>query len=122
MNNDQIFLRGLDLPTQIGVPAEERASWQTLQADVTLQLEARFEQMADDLNATIDYSAVAVRLKALAAEKPRQLIETLAAEMAACLLGEFNAIQVQIELRKRVLPGCDHVAVALTREREKKPM
>ncbi len=58
---------------------------------------------------------VASRLRALAAERPRRLIETLAAEMAACLLTEFNAIQVRITLRKRIIPGCDHVAVSLTR-------
>jgi dihydroneopterin aldolase len=122
VNYDQIFLRGLDLPTQIGVPIEERASWQTLNADVVMEIESRFEQMQDQLSATIDYAAVAVRLKALAGEKPRQLIETLAAEICSCILEEFNAMNVKVELRKKILPGCDHVAVSLTRGREKNAM
>lgn len=115
MNQDQIHLRGLDLPTRIGVPQEERAAWQTLQADVSFATAARFEQMADSLSATVDYAAVATRLRALAAERPRQLIETLAAEIAACVIQEFGAADVRVELRKKILPGCDHVAVSLTR-------
>lgn len=112
---DEIRLLGLDLPVQIGVPEEERAGWQTLQADVVMQVARRFETMADDLTCTIDYSAVAIRLRNLAAERPRQLIETLAAEMSQCILSEFGAKGVTLTLRKRILPGCDCVAVHLTR-------
>ncbi len=115
-SSDTIHLRGLDLPVHIGVPEEERAAWQTLQADVSFTVPVRFEAMQDQLSATVDYSAVALRLRTLAAERPRQLIETLAAEMAACLLSEFRAGSVSIELRKRILPGCDHVAVSLSRQ------
>ncbi len=110
-----IYLRGLDLPVLIGVPDEERAAWQTLQADVSLEVSARFEDMNDQISATVDYAAVALRLRELAAKRPRQLIETLAAEMAQCVLTEFKAVRVSIELRKRILPGCDHVAVSISR-------
>lgn len=113
--HDCIHLRGLELPVLIGVPEAERAAWQSLQADVSFTVPTRFEAMQDQLAATVDYSAVALRLRALAAERPRQLIETLAAEMASCLLQEFGAGRVTLELRKRILPGCDHVAVSLTR-------
>lgn len=114
-SDDSIHLRGLDLPVRIGVPEAEREMWQTLQADVSFTLASRFEEMWDDLKATVDYAAVALRLRALAAERPRQLIETLAAEMAQCLIMEFQVKSVTIELKKRILPGCDHVAVSLTR-------
>ena len=112
---DQIHLRGLELPVRIGVPEEERSAWQTLKADVSFTVPTRFEMMSDKITSTVDYAAVALRLRSLAAEKPRQLIETLAAEMTACLLNEFGAVSVTIELRKRILPDCDHVAVSLTR-------
>jgi dihydroneopterin aldolase len=117
LSMDQIHLHGLDLPTRIGVPAEERAAWQTLQADVTLTLRQSFDTLADDLTQTIDYAAVATRLRALAAERPRQLIETLVSEMATLLLTEFHPASLTLELRKRILPGTDHVAVRITRER-----
>lgn len=112
---DEIHLRGLDLPARIGVPEEERAGWQNLQLDLVLRTACRFEAMADDLAATPDYAAVATRVRALAAERPRRLIETLAAELAACLLAEFPLVGVTVEVRKRVLPGCDEVSARLTR-------
>ena len=112
---DEIHLRGLDLPARIGVPEEERASWQNLQLDLVLQVARRFETMADDIAATPDYAAVAARARALASERPRRLIETLAADLAACLLAEFPLIGVTVEVRKRVLPGCNEVSARLTR-------
>ncbi|HEY1082838.1 MAG TPA: dihydroneopterin aldolase [Prosthecobacter sp.] len=112
---DEIRLHGLDLPVQIGVPEEERAAWQTLQADLTLRVAGRFEALEDRLERTVDYAAVAVRVKALAAERPRQLLETLAAEIAACILSEFAVGGITVCLRKRILPGCDYVSVCLTR-------
>lgn len=116
MNTNEIWIRGMDLPVRIGVPDEERADWQVLSADVGMEVAKSFEAMRDEIAKTIDYEAVANRLKALAAERPRHLIETLAAEMAAVVLREFGAVRVTLELRKRILPGVDHVAVRLVRE------
>ncbi len=112
---DEIHINGLKLSTHIGVPTAERAAAQVLEADVIIRSAARFEAMQDAIAATIDYATVASRLQALAAERPRQLIETLAAEMAACVLAEFHAAGVSIELRKHILPDTDHVAVRLVR-------
>lgn len=112
---DEIHISGLRLTTHIGVPDDERASSQVLEADVILRIKGRFEAMQDEIAATIDYAAVAARLQALAAEQPRKLIETLAAELAACVIGEFKAEGVTIELRKHILPDTDHVAVRITR-------
>ncbi|WP_395751060.1 dihydroneopterin aldolase [Prosthecobacter sp.] len=112
---DEIHLSALRLTTHIGVPEEERAGSQVLVADVVLRVRSRFEAMNDEISATIDYAAVAARLQALAAERPRRLIETLAAEMAACVLEEFGAAGVTIELRKHILPDTEHVAVRLVR-------
>jgi dihydroneopterin aldolase len=117
MNHDEIRIIGIDLAVHIGVPEEERATLQTLQADVILEMPIRFEDLQDDLASTIDYDAVTKRMRKLASERPRKLIETLAAEMAQCVLTEFGAQRVHIELRKRILPGVDHVAVRLQRNR-----
>ncbi len=112
---DQIHLTGLQLRCHIGVPDEERAEAQLLHADIVLHLRGRFEDMADELSRTIDYAAVATRLEQVAAARPRRLIETLAAELAQVVLQEFAAAQVEITLRKRILPQTDHVAVRLVR-------
>lgn len=112
---DEILILGLELPVQIGVPDAERAAWQVLRADVILRPAQAFEAMNDEIGRTVDYEAVAIALKALAARHPRRLIETLAAEMAALVLADFGAQSVKIELRKRILPGTDAVAVRLER-------
>ena len=112
---DEIHITGLRLTTNIGVPDEERAAPQVLEADIGISITKRFEEMCDEIAATIDYAAVAARLQALAAERPRKLIETLAAEMVACVMDEFGACGVTIGLRKHILPGTDHVAVRLVR-------
>ncbi len=112
---DEICINGLRLTTHIGVPEEERAASQVLEADITIRIASRFEAMGDAISATIDYASVATRLQTLAAERPRQLIETLAAELADCVLQEFKAAGVTLELRKRILPDTNHVAVRLVR-------
>ena len=112
---DEIRIAGLRLHTHIGVPDDERAAPQTLEADIVIRVANRFEAMADEISATIDYAAVAARLQQLAGAKPRRLIETLAAEMAGCLISEFQATGVTVDLRKRILPETDHVAVRVVR-------
>src|SRR5262249_26268662 len=83
---DVIFLPGLEIPVHLGVPERERAAAQVVAADVRLEVSGRFHEMRDALENTVDYEGVARRLRALAAERPRRLLETLAAEMAALLL------------------------------------
>jgi 7,8-dihydroneopterin aldolase/epimerase/oxygenase len=115
MSNDEIHIIGMDLPVHIGVPDSERALPQTVQADVIMRMRCPCEELLDDLASTIDYEVVANRLRSLAAERPRRLIETLAAEIAGSVLQEFGAAAVTVEVRKRILPGVDHVAVRLHR-------
>jgi dihydroneopterin aldolase len=115
METNEILIQGLDLPVRIGVPEGERASWQVLSADIVMRPRLRFEEMRDDIASTIDYQAVAEAVKALAAARPRQLIETLAAEIAALVIGQFQAATVGVTLRKRILPGTDAVAVRVER-------
>ena len=70
---DQILIHGLEIAVQIGVPDEERAGWQTLRADLTLDLIGRVEEQGDDLSRTVDYQAVSIRLRQIGAARPRRL-------------------------------------------------
>lgn len=116
MPADQIHLRNLQLPCHIGVPDEERAEPQLLHADVCIHCRMPFEAMQDDIGLTIDYALVASRMRHIAAGKPRRLIETLAADLAGCLLEEFLVPAVEITIKKRILPETEHVAVRLFRQ------
>ncbi len=115
--DDAIIIRGLELPVRIGVPETERAVWQVITADVILTLRRGFSMMRDDLAETVDYEAVANQVKVLAGERPRKLLETLAVEIVSRLLQIEIISVVEVELRKRILPGVDHVAVRMRRER-----
>ena len=116
MTHDEILINGLELPVRIGVPDDERSGWQALRADIAMRPRLSFDHMGDQISSTIDYQAVANAVKALAAARPRHLIETLAAEVAALILGEFAALSVSVTLHKRILPGTDGVAVRITRD------
>jgi 7,8-dihydroneopterin aldolase/epimerase/oxygenase len=117
MERDAIIIRGLELPVRLGVPEAERAGWQTVRADVELEMQPRFDAMRDELAETLDYQAVADGIRELAAARPRKLLETLAAEIIGSLLRHPGVASAAVELRKRILPGVDHVAVRMKRGR-----
>jgi 7,8-dihydroneopterin aldolase/epimerase/oxygenase len=117
MEGDAILIRGLELPVRIGVPETERAAWQVITAEVCVTVQTPFEKMSDELTATLDYEALANELKALAASRPRKLLETLAAEMIGAILRHEIVTGAEVELKKRILPGTDHVAVRMKRQR-----
>lgn len=106
-----IWIRGLRVNTLIGVPDAERAVPQELVFDVRIEPRCRFDAMDDDIGRTVDYDAVARRIAELADERPRRLIETLAAETAHMITREFSARSTTVEIRKSILPQTDHVAV-----------
>lgn len=112
---DAILLREVELPVRIGVTEEERAAWQSLTADITLILSGGFDNMPDELEATVDYDSVSKKMKSLAAARPRYLLETLAAEMICELLKHQLVTEAEVELRKRALPGVGHSAVRMRR-------
>jgi 7,8-dihydroneopterin aldolase/epimerase/oxygenase len=115
---DQIIIEGLELSAHIGVPDEERAQPQKLRATLTLHL-PRFTAAArtDDLALTVNYYDVAQRVKALAAEVPRKLIERLAEEIAALVLTFPLVRKVRVRLDKFILPDTQCVAVEIERAR-----
>ena len=116
--HDWIEIRGLQVNTHIGVPDAERAEAQQLLVDLRLLPLRSFSSMPDSLTATVDYFAVSQRVVSLATERPRQLIETLADEIASALLREFALRRVDVSIRKFILPNTEFVAVHCSRERK----
>ncbi|GAB4169103.1 MAG: hypothetical protein Fur0032_07520 [Terrimicrobiaceae bacterium] len=112
---DEIVIRGLRVSCRIGVPDEERAEEQEIELDVTIEPVIPFEMMNDDVAQTVDYALVCDRLKALAAAKPRHLIETLASDLASLIITEFPCRRVTIDVRKFILPDTDWVGVRHSR-------
>ncbi len=110
---NEICINGLRLNCHVGVPDEERAVIQELLMDVVLRPSASWENLADDLDGTIDYAAVVGDLEELAAKSPRRLIETLAIEAANMLLKKHALASVRVSVEKFILPQTRSVAVVL---------
>ena len=114
---DLIHIEGLNLHSHIGVPDEERAQPQRLTVSVTFEPKLGFTALEDRIENTIDYAAVCERMKSIAAAKPRRLLETLAEELAAGILGAFPIRQLSLDVRKYILPDTEFVAVRIERSR-----
>ncbi len=106
----------LELTCSIGVPDEERTVPQRLTLCLKIFPQRGFSDLGDDIAKAVDYFILTQRVKRLAAERSRKLIETLADEVATLILGEFPVKRVAVELRKYILPDTQFVAVCLTRE------
>lgn len=112
---DQILIANLELSAHVGVTDAERSRPQRLTVSLTLTPARGFDGLDDRLENTVNYSAACKAVRALAAERPRRLIETLAADIAADILARFACEAVEVELRKYILPDTDYVAVRLSR-------
>ena len=119
--DDCILIHGLELPARVGVPEAERAAPQRLTANLRLVPVRDFRSLGDDLANTINYAAVCDTLREEAARGPRHLIETLAAGLASRLLADFPLREVEIELRKYILPDTEYVGVKIARTNEAHP-
>jgi len=96
----------------IGVPKEERADPQTLEVSVTFPIpDCAQLAVKDDISRSVDYHEVSVLINAVAVERPRKLVETLAADIADRLLREFYLSVIDIEIRKFILPNTEAVVV-----------
>ncbi len=102
---DDILLEGLACYGYHGVHPEERRLGQRFSVDITIGTDVRPASASDDVSQTISYSAVAKRARAIIEGPPRNLIETVASEIASAILAEFpRAERVSGTLRKPNAP------------------
>ena len=113
---DCIRINGFTVPVRIGVPDDERAQPQNLVFDVLLETD--FRDLGDEIARTTDYAAVAQWITEECARREVRLLETLAADLADGLLGNFpQVVSVTLDIRKFILPGTESVAVRVHRAR-----
>jgi len=115
--SDRILISRLFLETVLGVPDAERARPQRIAVSIEIGVDTWAAAESDNLRRTVDYEAVANRIKEVAAARPRKLIETLAEEMADAVLEFEGALSVALLLEKFILPDADAVAVRIERSR-----
>ncbi len=111
--SDSILLKGVQVPTFVGVPDEERERAQTVTVNLAVVPTASMKGLGDSIEGTINYAELADCLFVVAADRPRKLIETLAEDMAAAIFARFQVEELSIEIEKQILPGMRAAAVHL---------
>jgi dihydroneopterin aldolase len=106
---ERIHIEQLKVQAHVGVPADERSQPQRLTINVTVW--PRVAEQRDELENTINYSRVAKTVREVVRHRHFKLIETVAEEVAAQVLRQFDPEKVMVEVRKFVLPDADYVSV-----------
>ncbi|MDP3721924.1 MAG: dihydroneopterin aldolase [Candidatus Omnitrophota bacterium] len=115
--SDTLHIHELAVECRVGVFDWERAKPQTVWMDLTMAIDAAKAAASDELSATVDYARLVTIVTQHVRQKPFGLLETMAEEVAALILKEFQTSTVTVRLKKRALPGVDYAAVEVTRFR-----
>jgi 7,8-dihydroneopterin aldolase/epimerase/oxygenase len=117
---DRIELRGLKVRGNHGVFDRERAEGQRFVVDITVWIDLSDAATSDDLADTYDYGVLAQRAAAIVAGPPRNLIETVAGEIAEDVMKDPRVHAVEVTVHKPHAPipqTFDDVAVVARRSR-----
>ncbi len=112
---DEVHIEQLEVFTVIGVLEHERKGLQRLTVSISFWPYEQAQDLADNIEKAVNYSAVADETKRFAREQAVNLIETLADRLAAHLLKTFPIQKVTIELQKFALQDAKYVSVTATR-------
>lgn len=112
---DKIIIEDLEVSAQIGVTEAERAQPQRLLVSLQMNRDLTAAGRYDNVAATTDYAAVAELIRAVLAQRPRMLIESVAHDIAEAILLRQWAQTVTVKVKKFSVPGARHVAVEIQR-------
>jgi dihydroneopterin aldolase len=101
---DRIELRGLRVRGHHGVFEHERRDGQDFLIDIVLWLDSRIAAATDELADTVDYGGLAQRAHDIVAGTPRNLIETVAAEIADDVLTDSRVLAAEVTVHKPAAP------------------
>lgn len=112
---DCAVLKDLELEVVIGLHAWEREQPQVVLADLEMRVDGRRAAASDDIQDTLNYETVALRLREAVLETRFTLLETLGQFIMTCLAREFGVEQAVVLLRKpRVVPHTQLAGVRIT--------
>ncbi len=114
---DWIRIESLQVHATIGVHDWEQQIRQAL--GISVSLGRRELGATDRLTDTIDYAAVVVQVRDIAARQPYQLIEHLAQCIAEELVHEHAPVLVRVDILKPdAIPGASGITCTVTRASE----
>ncbi|MBY0390748.1 MAG: dihydroneopterin aldolase [Mycobacterium pseudokansasii] len=101
---DRIELRGLIVHGRHGVYDHERVAGQRFIIDITMWIDLVDAARSDDLADTYDYIGLAQRASEIVGGPPRNLIETLGAEIADEVMEDQRVHAVEVVVHKPQAP------------------
>ena len=113
MEKGLIEIIGLKVSSLIGVPDEERLRPQDLLIDVTFKPSNSLYELDDKIENTVDYFMVYELIKSISSSGERKLIETLAEEIINNIKSKFTVEEVEVRIKKFILPNTKFVSVIL---------
>lgn len=117
--SDTIFLQDLRVDTVIGVWEWERKIRQTVSIDLEMGADIRRAAATDDIDSTLNYKKVAKRVQQFVADAEFQLVETMAENIAATLLSEFDLPWIRVRVNKPgAIRGARDVGVQIYRSKD----
>ncbi len=122
---DRITISGIRARGFHGVFGHERRDGQDFVVDVVLEVDLRRAGRSDDLADTVSYADVAAAVVARIEGEPRDLIERLAADIAADALGDPRVESVEVTVHKPDAPvgvAFGDVSVTVRRRRPAVPV
>ena len=118
---DRIELRGLKVRGNHGVFDHERRDGQDFVVDITVWIDLAPAAASDDLADTVDYGGLAQRAADIVGGPARQLIETVAAEIADDVMRDERIHAVEVVVHKPGAPiPLEFVDVAVVARRSRR--
>lgn len=118
---DRIELRGLTVRGHHGVFEHERVDEQDFVVDITVWIDLVDAAASDDLADTYDYGVLAQRAADIVAGPARNLIETVAGEIAEDVMNDKRVHAVEVTVHKPQAPLQQRIAdVAVVARRSRR--
>jgi dihydroneopterin aldolase len=116
--SDTIFLNDLRVKTIVGIWDWERRMRQTVSIDLEMGADIRKAARTDSIDDTLDYKHIAKRIQQFVEDSSFQLVETMAENIAATVLHEFDVPWIVVRVNKPgAIRGSRDVGVQIRRER-----
>ena len=106
---DHFELRGLQVLGLCGLLPEEQNRAQPLEVDIDIEADLAPAAASDEVEDTIDYSAICAITERIIRAERFDLLETLAQRLAEAVLADERAVAVTIAVRKLRPPVPHHL-------------
>lgn len=97
---DIVYIRALRIDTIIGIFDWEREVRQTVSLDLEMGTDIRRAASSEDIQFALDYKAVSHRLLEFIGNSEFLLVETMAEQVAALILNEFQVPWLRLRIGK----------------------